>query len=729
MSIFSSAKNARAWIGRTFPALSHWCRLPGLISWAAVSLGTALAYLEPFSRTIALSGARSTILRPGVWVLVAILGISGILVRNRTVRFGAFLVFAFFYCCIHRAEQVDLYQNIRPVADGAVTLTVIGKVCSAPLPYYENYHFLLRVDSIEGETALKLRGKTLNCICPSVPPLYGSVIVRGRFSLPGFRKNPFEYDEFTAQMARGIWGSFTAYSCETVATHQTIFERSGAAFRGIAVATLRKVKNFDNRALLQASFLGDTEFLSPYVKDTFRKSGIYHLIAISGLNTAMLMSALYFFLRLFPISRSVSHLLCVAALWAYLPFVGMIPSLFRATIMATMIIASLLFEKKNYPLHTLGLAGTLWLALSPESLFGPGYQLSFAATAGLFLLFPALNRFTPKSKSVFLGKIVSFLFSSFYISIASFLATALILLYHIGTVSYFGLIANLVAVTAMTFAMWAFFAGLFLQMIAPFLASVPLWVAERFLDVIVWIGGRADLFSWSRGWYPAPSPETIIVVATGLISFAAVSQERLRRYVFFTVLGMALFLPADFFIRSAASNLEMVRFAIPGVPATGIRWPGGKAWLIVADAQRFTPRILAMHIVPWLRHSGNGRIEALFVPSGSSCDTGSLRSEPGGTLTRASIRTVPVSKLSIEGPCNNCSCEIIPSDSGTGVAVRAQGVDASVEIRNGKTRTKRGSHGVAGTSGDALSAIILRSNGSELRTFMVVPADHPLRFP
>jgi competence protein ComEC len=269
-------------------------------------------------------------------------------------------------------------------------------------------------------------------------------------------------------MAEGVWGTFTAASCEVAAAHLSLLEQLSAAFRDVTIAALRKIADFDNRALLQASFLGDTEFLSPYIKDIFRKSGIYHLIAISGLNTAMLAAALYFFLRLFPLGRTATHLICIGALWAYLPFVGFIPSLFRATIMTTCVIAATLFEKKNYALHTLGLAGTFWFIVSPESLFEPGYQLSFAATAGILTLFPVLYQCTPRPGNRFLRPIVLFLFSSFYISLASFLTTAPILLYHFGTVSYFGLIANLVAVAAMTVSMWAFFAGLFFQMVLPF---------------------------------------------------------------------------------------------------------------------------------------------------------------------------------------------------------------------------------------------------------------------
>jgi ComEC/Rec2-related protein len=727
MAVSRSVKNNLSAVERIFPALMHWSRLPGIISFAGVLLGTWFAFLLPFHTAAVLSSRHSIGNHVAAVSFAACLAIAGILVRTRVARFGAFCAFAFLVCCLHRAKQVDVYECLRRTGTEMGTMTVTGKVCSAPLPYYENFHFLLRVETIDGGPLVQqLRGLTLNCICPHEPPLYGSVAVRGVFSPPELRRNPFEYDEYSARMAQGIWGSLTAHSCETLSVHYTLFERFAAAARAIAVETLRKVRNFDNRSLLQASFLGDTEFLSPFVKDTFRKAGIYHLIAISGLNTAMLTAALYFFLRLFPLGRTAPHLICVVALWAYLPFVGMIPSLFRATIMATLVIAALLFEKKNYGLHTLGLAGAFWLTLSPESLFSPGYQLSFAATAGLFLLFPVLNGFTPRPGNAATAKIVSFLFQSLFISIASFLATVLILLYQFGTVSYFGLVANLFAVSAMTVAMWAFFAGLFLQMTVPFLAAIPLWVAERFLHAVVWTGGLSNHVSWSQVSYPSPWPETIVVVTIALAGLAAVNPDFLKRYILFAGLGLAFFIPADHYVHSTREEVNAVGFSIPKISATAIRWPGGKHWLILAGARRVTPWALRAHILPWLRHTGGDRFDVLLVPADDPGDTTALRTGLPA-LSNTAIVLFPPSPVSFYIPEKRYTCAVVKNDTGTSVVIDAHGAKTAILLEeNGRNH---GDKGVKRASPDrSRSALVLRFRGRSIIATDAVPADHPLCF-
>ena len=739
-------KSVSPFLERVFPALCHWLRLPGLLGWCAASIGAGLALLLPF-RILSIEGPHATAKVLSILAIAALLA-AGVLARSRAIRFAAFLLFAAVLCTYHRARQAEVFDCLREAMSSAESMTITGKVTSPPLPYYENFHFRLKIDSVEGIPSKdKLSGITLDCSCPVEPPQYGPVVVRGSLRLPRVRKNPFEYDEYKSMMANGIWGFFSAASCEVLPARPSPFERLGVAFRGVTVAALQKIDDFDNRALLQASFLGDTEFLSPYIKDVFRKSGTYHLIAISGLNTAMLTAALYFFLGLFPIGRTARHLVCLAALWAYLPFVGMQPSLFRATVMATGVIAALLFEKKNYALHTLGLAGILWLALSPESLCGPGYQLSFAATAGLLTLFPVLFRFRPKPKNPVARHVATFLFSSLYISLASFLATAPILLYHFGTISYFGLMANLVAVTAMTFAMWAFFAGLFFQMVLPFVASLPLWASERFLDVVVGVGKWAGFFSWSQVSYPVPFPEMIVLFALFLVGLAAVGREHLKAYLFCGCAAAALLAPADLLLHHRP-GLTAVRFAIPKTEAVGIRWPDDRVWIIVADANQALPRAIEQHILPWVRHAGGNRVDALFVPENRLADM-AADAATLPALASASISAFPFtdrnarrrpppahgveenerrdSLVALPLRTPRCACTIVRDKNGLGVKIAALGHDTTLLLTAQRARGLHRADEEDAAEETPRGAEIMTFRAQGIRTAALVQADHPAR--
>jgi ComEC/Rec2-related protein len=727
----NSVASVNSSLERFFPGLRHWLRMPGLLSWAAVAAGTLLAFRVSFHTCTGI--CHTTVLFN--WVVLpamVLLPVAGILLRSPFFRFSSFFLFAVLFCIFHRSHQTDTYRFLSENTGASKPVSLVGKVTSPLLPYYENFHFLLKIDSIVGSPSQPLRGVTVSCVSPSEPPQYGKITVRGVFMPPEPRRNPFEYDEFTATMAQGVWGTFTAGSCRTLEARRSPLEKLSSAFRNVTLAALRKITDYDNRALLQASFLGDTEFLSPFIKDIFRKSGIYHLIAISGLNTAMLAAALYFFLRLFPLGRTATHLICIAALWAYLPFVGFIPSLFRATIMTSCVIAATLFEKKNYALHTLGLAGTFWFLLSPESLFDAGYQLSFAATAGILTLFQVLNRWTPKPVNRFLRSILSFLFSAFYISLASFLTTAPILLYHFGTVSYFGLLANLVAVAAMTVSMWAFFAGLFFQMVLPFLAAVPLWVSERFLDIVVGTGKLAGLFSWSRVAYPVPPPEIILLFALFLIGFVAVCRERVKSYFLLSLAAAALFVPADLLIRRSLKSSEAVRFAVPKCSLLGIKWPDNRVWIVSPDPNRSLPFLLERHVIPWVRHrTRSTRAEALVIPDDFAVNADTLfeRNDRAAPERLITIPDAPISTkdslLSIFTPCSRCTLAVCRYAAGTGVRITAPSFDTTLYFVEDGPAGRRKSLSLKTSA--LRSAVVMTSGRKGIRPYETVPLDHPVR--
>ena len=239
---------------RNFPLPAHLCRLPAFVSWMAVSCGTALAFALPFRFCTAAMAATPFHYATASVLLIA-LALTGILVKRPVGRFVAFLLCALVLCTARRAHQVEVYGNLRPATDGSAQICFIGKVLLPPVQYYDGYSFLMRIDSASAKAAF--RGLTVNCICPFAPPQYGAIQVQGVFAPPQPRRNPFEYDEFNAMMGRGIWGTVTCGKATVVAARKSLPESVASAFRNATLAALGKVADFDNRALLQASFLGD----------------------------------------------------------------------------------------------------------------------------------------------------------------------------------------------------------------------------------------------------------------------------------------------------------------------------------------------------------------------------------------------------------------------------------------------------------------------------------------
>ena len=143
----------------------------------------------------------------------------------------------------------------------------------------------------------------------------------------------------------------------------------------------------DAARMLAACTLGgdiDTES-----SQAMRDAGISHLLCISGFHVgvvaavaALLLWPLIFAERL---RRYRSHitLICV---WGYALVAGFTPSVVRAAIMLSSFFIARILQRDTLSLNALALAFYLVLLLDPYNLFSAGFQLSFAAVAGLLLL-------------------------------------------------------------------------------------------------------------------------------------------------------------------------------------------------------------------------------------------------------------------------------------------------------------------------------------------------------
>jgi competence protein ComEC len=145
--------------------------------------------------------------------------------------------------------------------------------------------------------------------------------------------------------------------------------------------------------VLKAMLTGDTSGITDSIQDSFNSLGISHLIAISGLNMAIIMiigyTAIFSLLRIIPpvALRLDAPLLAqvgaVMAVVIYTLFVGPnIPTL-RAAIMACCVILSFFLNRKPHVLESLAIAGIIILILWPYSLYSASFLLTFAAVLGI----------------------------------------------------------------------------------------------------------------------------------------------------------------------------------------------------------------------------------------------------------------------------------------------------------------------------------------------------------
>jgi competence protein ComEC len=201
-------------------------------------------------------------------------------------------------------------------------------------------------------------------------------------------------------------------------------------------------------ALLRGMVLGEDEAIAEPVREEFRRSGLAHLLAVSGQNV-MLLAALAL-----PLAAALglplrARLLAVLGLIAlYVPLAGAGPSIQRAGVMGAAGLIATLASRPASRWYALLLAAAITLAISPHAADDPGWQLSFAAVVGLLAWAPGL------AERLRASRLPQALAEAVAITVAATLATAPLLAFRFERVSLASLPANLLAAPAVAPVMW-----------------------------------------------------------------------------------------------------------------------------------------------------------------------------------------------------------------------------------------------------------------------------------
>jgi competence protein ComEC len=224
------------------------------------------------------------------------------------------------------------------------------------------------------------------------------------------------------------------------------------------------------RALVEGVLLGDDGGLSDSLKQAFRRSGLYHLLAVSGQNVVLLAGGVLGLCVAFGITRAWAHLAALAAIGAYVLAVGPQPSVIRAAVAGAAVSVAWLLGRLRDAWQVLLLAAIALLAWNPYTLFDAGFQLSFAAVVAIFVLGRPLTReLEGYPMPALLRPILA-------ISAACSLVTAPLLWLQFGRVPIFGIAANALVEPVVPLLLGLGFGAAAVDPVAPPVAELLAWL-------------------------------------------------------------------------------------------------------------------------------------------------------------------------------------------------------------------------------------------------------------
>jgi competence protein ComEC len=238
-------------------------------------------------------------------------------------------------------------------------------------------------------------------------------------------------------------------------------------------------------ALVRGMVLGQDEQIPADTRTAFERSGLAHLLAVSGQNVLLLCTLVLALGAIGGLPLRTRLLLAMAVVALYVPLTGAGPSIQRAGIMGVAGLVAALAGRPASRWYALGLAAAVTLGLNPAAAGEPGWQLSFAAVAGLLALAPPIRdglqrRRVPRAVAEILA-----------VTVAATLSTGPLLAFHFEQVSVVSLPANLAAAPAVPLLMWLGMLAMAVGQVAPALAEPLNQLNAPLLAYVDWVAATA----------------------------------------------------------------------------------------------------------------------------------------------------------------------------------------------------------------------------------------------
>ena len=406
--------------------------------------------------------------------------------------------------------------------------------------------------------------------------------------------------------------------------------------------------------LLRALLLGERGQVPTDTLDALARTGLIHLIAISGLHVGVVITALFGLMRLAGMARPLAALTCLTALPLLYGIVVPRPAVARACLMAALVFAGMASGRRTSALHGLVIA-TLALTLAdPWAVRNTGFQLSTAATAAILLLSRTSDARLRLTRAVV---------GSLTISCAAGIAVAPVLAATTHRLPLTSVPLNLAAVPAMSIALVAAMASLTADAFGAGVLAAPLAsLARSTLGALVRLAVMVDARTATL-----PVPETAVTwtLLTSLTLVAAAclwermeSTGRGRRRLSLgrTALVAACAIPLTGLAGSlraaptpAVESFRLVAFDIGQGDALLVETPD-RALLVDTGGSPlsdFDPGVSIL--APALRARGVHRLDGVAVTHLHADHAGGL----GGLLREIPAAAVWVPSIKLEDPAGS----------------------------------------------------------------------------
>jgi len=424
-------------------------------------------------------------------------------------------------------------------------------------------------------------------------------------------RNPFEFDYQAWLLGQNI--RFQG-NVDSLIHSKRYAGRSGwLPIRGKIDQLIRSSIADEQVPIVKALLLGQKGDVEVADRQAFARSGLSHLMAVSGLHVGFIVMPMWLlipFVWSYRIGRHVGFGLMAIVLITYCGITGFSASVVRASVMALLAAFARIYRHPREPINLMALAALIILVVDPDALWDTGFQLSFSAVSILLTVLPTLQRMLPERLN---RKPWSMLTGLILVSVVVQIGLYPILASEFGEYSLAGTVTNMAGIPlTQVLILWSL-AGLPLSMLFPDMATLLMCPADRAAWLLMEVASTAGTWDWSWWFVAKPSMWIYPTWFAGAMLISGMrGRKRWRLSILFMVFLLCWTISATIVDRSKPL-VEVFYFDVGQGDAALIRTKSGANWLI--DTGVFSPGYESGNrtILPVLRRLGINRLNGVVL--------------------------------------------------------------------------------------------------------------------
>jgi ComEC/Rec2-related protein len=440
-----------------------------------------------------------------------------------------------------------------------------------------------------------------------------TVTLEGHLNTPPRNPNPtlFDYGDFLR--SKGIYLQSYVKTPEQILAISPSKSKKSAWVETLQSKIIDQLKlgfeNPEDLAFQKAILIGKSSDLSPEIKESFRKSGAIHVLAISGLHVGILTAMVSKILekigkKKYPLLQLLIQLL---VLWVFVFTAGAKPSALRAGIVFTAYAVAEKSHRTLDPLQALSLAALLILLIQPLQILDLGFQLSFAAVLGIVLFFQPLSQLmtTP-------NKILKFVWEGLALAISAQAATLPILLYNFKEISTVFWLSGLLVVPLMGLLLPCSLLYLLISFFLPPLIPLSSGVCKALMWAMTHINEKLAQLSWAYlEGLPFDGVDLLLLMALLFTLLAPLSNRR-------NLVSLSLALATLLFAYEGGKNwaLRQQEWILQYADERQflLQWTQGTTYALMADKPLNYPLSQALQYQKTMKRTQNLSSETYLAP-------------------------------------------------------------------------------------------------------------------